>query len=1359
MFRLVLGLCAISLTAQANIVINEVLAFNRNAHANGVDYPDVIELYNTGVGAVNLNGYTLTDDIAVPAKFTFTGATIIAGGGYLIVYADSAITSGIHTSFALNGDGDSLYLMNGATTVDSVTFGPQAPDVSIGRLPNGTGAFAANTPTIGATNATIALGAITNIKINEWMAKPFSGSDWFEIYNNDTRPVSISSIYLSDNPATPKVSKLPVLSFLEAKGFQKFWSDKKPVDGPTHLNFRLSATGSTIQLTQSNGTSVIDKVTFGTQSEDITQGRLPDGATSIVSMPGAASPQNPNYALQSIVINEVLANAAAPFEDAIELYNTRASAVNVGGWWLSDDLVVRKKYQIPANTIMQPGGYLVIYENQLQAGAIPFSLSARGDEAFLNAVDANSNLTGYGALVRFGAADENVSIGRVAATGLGASNGTAEFWRQTAHSFGQDNAASTAVFRTGTGALNAGPRIGPVTINEVMYHPPDQGAPLADYTTTEFIELYNVTSSGVDVSGWRLKGDSEFIMPASTTIPAHGFILLVSFDPNVDTASLATFRSIYGLSSDPSSPAIYGPYSQKLSNATTSVEFAEPLTVDGVATFANVDKVEYRGMAPWPITPDGGGHSLQRVKTFVIGNNAANWTGATPTPGSANNGVISALSISTASRLVGGVVGTSYSNSFAAVDGFASFTFIRTSGTLPPPMLLSTDGVLSGAPNSAGLYSFTVQVTDSLGYTSSKLFSIIIAANPPNISNTSTLTNGFAGSPFTQTLSADNGTAPYTWSIVSGTAPTGITLSSAGVLSGLATSTGTFNFTVQITDAGQLTATKLLALTIDPSPITITTGSAMLGAVKGVAYSQAFAATGGATPYTWSFYNGTLPAPLVINANGTLTGIPTTPGTYNFTAQVLDNNNVIFAKAFTLTVFATYQLPVLPPIILGTTSVGASFNYTVSAINYPKTYSITGLPSGLTHNATTGLISGRPTVSGVFMVQIKATNSAGSSATISAPLVVKALSPNLIGNFTGVIGRDAAANAGLGARLTLTITASGTYTAKITKGATTLMSPTTAVPYVNATAPQITVTLGGQPLSLTLDPVTHLVSGTHGAASVDGWRSTWNAINPATNRVGYYSVGIDLKDSGDIGPVGIPQGSGYASFSVTSLGALTVAGKTSDGSAIISAGFLGPNGEIAVYTSLYANLGSVAGKLTLVEDALGAFADNTCSGTLSWNKMTTVTRTYKTPFGPINLDVYGKYLASNTTSVILGLPVSGPAILDFTEAGTAPSATNPDITFSYSSANVVTVPTFLSGNNPGKTTLTISKSSGAVGGTITLADSSPTLSRVIAYQGMIVRPASGTVKAKGYFLVPQKPLTGETNSTSPILSGSVKITQ
>jgi hypothetical protein len=261
--------------------------------------------------------------------------------------------------------------------------------------------------------------------------------------------------------------------------------------------------------------------------------------------------------------------------------------------------------------------------------------------------------------------------------------------------------------------------------------------------------------------------------------------------------------------------------------------------------------------------------------------------------------------------------------------------------------------------------------------------------------------------------------------------------------------------------------------------------------------------------------------------------------------------------------------------------------------------------------------------------------------------------------------------------------------------------------------------------------------------------------------VGYYSVGIDIADSGDDGMLGIPQGSGYATFSVTTAGTLTVVGWTADGQPIVSAGFMGPNGEIAMHTSLYGHLGSISGTLTLAGDVSGLITDNAASGTLTWLKPTTITRTYPTTFGPLNLNAYGKYLAPKSMgSTVLGLPITGTASLAFADGGLHLASMDPDIAaFSYSSSYVVTLPTFASGNNPAKTTLVINRSTGAISGTFTLAEATPLLTRIVAYRGQIVRPASGNRLAVGYFLLPQIPIVGETIRTSPILSGGAQISQ
>ncbi|MEN9974771.1 MAG: hypothetical protein RLZZ282_777 [Verrucomicrobiota bacterium] len=626
--------------ASGQVVINEVLAYNRNTAVNPDYCPDFVELRNNGNAEVDLSNYFLSDDVAAPNKYKIPANTKIAANRYLLVCCDSEKSqSFLHTGFGLNSEGDQIQLLNGATLVDSLAFGPQAPDVSLGRIVDGTGTWQANTPTPKNTNTAKTLGAVSNLRVNEWMAKPAYGDDWFEIYNADSNPVALAGLYLSDNPTNLKLTQIPPLSFIAGKGCARFWADD--LIGGSHCSFKLSDKSDNIMLTASNGTTPLDTISFSTQVIDVSQGWLPDGGeTKVAFTSQSASPGYGNWATATVCINEVLANAGSHFEDAIELHNPTGSAVNIGGWWLSDDVFNRKKYQIPAGTIVQAGGYKVIYAKQMELnGAQPFVLSALGDEVILSAVDNSGALTGYSSFVRFGTAAENVSFGRVAATGLNASSGGAEFWPQSAHTFGKDNPASGEDFRTGTGATNASPKIGPVTINEIMFHPVDllnNAIPpvLADNTRDEFVEISNLTNSAQNLGGWRLKGDTEFIFPANTSLSAYGYLLVVSFNPT-DAVTLAAFRSAYGLAAN---VPVLGPYSQKLSNSTGSVEIAYPTTVASTSTFINMDKVEYRDILPWPIATDGNGQSLQRLSSSRIGNTAANWGGATPTPGAKNAG-------------------------------------------------------------------------------------------------------------------------------------------------------------------------------------------------------------------------------------------------------------------------------------------------------------------------------------------------------------------------------------------------------------------------------------------------------------------------------------------------------------------------------------------------------------------------------------------------------------------------------------------------------------------------------------------------------------------------------------------------
>ncbi|MFN7973918.1 MAG: putative Ig domain-containing protein [Acidobacteriota bacterium] len=164
--------------------------------------------------------------------------------------------------------------------------------------------------------------------------------------------------------------------------------------------------------------------------------------------------------------------------------------------------------------------------------------------------------------------------------------------------------------------------------------------------------------------------------------------------------------------------------------------------------------------------------------------------------------------------LPGGTLGVPYSQTITASGGTAPYTFAVTAGALPPGLNLAAGGVLSGTPTTLGAYAFTVTATDSAGCQGSQQYSITISCPAITVAPAS-LPNGSFGAPYSQTITASGGTAPYTFAVTGGALPGGLTLSAGGVLSGTPTASGTFNFVVTATDAGGCTGTQSYTLTID----------------------------------------------------------------------------------------------------------------------------------------------------------------------------------------------------------------------------------------------------------------------------------------------------------------------------------------------------------------------------------------------------------------------------------------------------------------------------------------------------------------------------------------------------------------
>jgi hypothetical protein len=694
----------------SDLKLNEILADNRSSIDNSGSFPDYIELRNNGSGSYDLTGVTLTDDVNLLAKYTFPAGNTLAAGAQLMIWCDNNTAApGLHSGFGLAASGQTVLMMKGGAVLDTITLGPQAPDLAIGRVANGTGPWTATTPTPDAANTAATLGSAGTLAINEWMASPAYGDDWFELHNSGSSPVALAGLYLSDSASTPANTKIPALSFIAANGFTRFLANGS-IGGGNACNFKLSASGESLVLTDTNGTTNLDVVAFSTQALDVSQGRFPDGTAAIASFSTSASPEMPNWLPASVVINEVLANPTAGSDDWIELHNPGPTPADIGGWWLSDDFQHPKKYQIAAGTSIPSGGYYVIDAPQLAAGAVPFGLSSGGDEICLAAVNEAGALTGYRAQVRFGATATDIGCGRIAATGLGNGDGGTEFW---------------PLASTSRNSANSAPLTSPLIINEVMYHPVD-GTGGVDVSNIEFIELHNRSGELLDLSGWRLKGDSDYTFANGISLPPFGYLLVVSFDPVADSAALAAFHSAHSLTS---STLIVGPYLPKLANNTQRVEIAQPLSTEGLINYVNRDVIEYRDLAPWPVTADGTGLSLQRLSRSEIGNTASNWASALPSPGAINHGVHPDLAVWTESPLPTAVAGTTYLVKLVGIGGSPGYAWSLAGGNLPTGIAL-IDGRLVGTPLMPGTYQFTILLTDSLATTATQNFELTVTGNP-----------------------------------------------------------------------------------------------------------------------------------------------------------------------------------------------------------------------------------------------------------------------------------------------------------------------------------------------------------------------------------------------------------------------------------------------------------------------------------------------------------------------------------------------------------------------------------------------------------------------------------------------------
>ncbi len=624
--------------AQPSNVVVRIAQFEFNP-SNGNQAHEFIQVTNPNSFAVDISGWRLEGGVS----FTFKPGTVMPGNGVLYVTPD---LKAFRTRTTTPRVGQGLYVIGDYQ-------GSLDARGEIVRLADDNGRLVHTNGFIGAPSLVQQYLRITEIMYhpaatNAGSPYPREDYEYIELKNIGPSPLNLVGVHFTNGvefafTATNALTSLApgqiVVLVKNPAAYVSRYGAGATIAGT--FAGALDSKGERVKLDDSVGEQIMD-FTYNNTWYPITDGlgfslvvvneNAPfdvwdqkEGwrASGVINgSPGATDPA-PGVVV-AVLVNEVLANSDLPAVDAIELWNNGTNVANIGDWWITDDFFVPRKYRIPAGTTIAPGAYRTFTEAEFNPGGAGFSFSSNSDEAYLFSGDAAGNLTGYYHGFNFEASETGVSFGRYVP-----SDGDEQFVAQASMTLG---------------SVNSLPRVGPMVVSEIMYHPADNyvltnGTVVGrDNTDHEFIEVQNITASPVPLfdpayptNRWKLTGAVDFTFPTNT-VPAGGFVVVVSFDPATNAVQLAGFRSRFNVNTN---VLILGPFSGQLDNDEESVRLRKPDRSDPAqVTHVIVDDIHYHDSLPWNPIADGFGASLQRIVAGDFGNDPTNFIAAAPSPGS-----------------------------------------------------------------------------------------------------------------------------------------------------------------------------------------------------------------------------------------------------------------------------------------------------------------------------------------------------------------------------------------------------------------------------------------------------------------------------------------------------------------------------------------------------------------------------------------------------------------------------------------------------------------------------------------------------------------------------------------------------